>query len=63
MKREHIEDARINAYLDVLDQKSQRLKQLTEDLVEVSKISSGNVELHMTNSAGTGDARPGIWRI
>ena len=32
----------------MLDQKSQRLKQLTEDLVEVSKISSGNVELHMT---------------
>ena len=33
MKREHIEDARINAYLDVLDQKSQRLKTLIEDLV------------------------------
>ena len=30
-----------------MDQKSQRLRQLTEDLVEASKISSGNIELHM----------------
>jgi signal transduction histidine kinase len=31
----------------VLDSKSQRLKQLTEDLVEASKVSSGNVKLEM----------------
>ena len=49
MKREHIEDARINAYLDVLDQKSQRLKTLIEDLVEASKASSGNVKLEFTD--------------
>ncbi len=49
MKREHIEDARINAYLDVLDQKSQRLKTLIEDLVEASKVSSGNVKLEFTD--------------
>ena len=31
----------------VLDAKSQRLKQLTEDLVEASKITSGNIKLEM----------------
>lgn len=31
----------------ILDEKSQRLKQLTEDLVEASKISSGNIQLDM----------------
>ena len=33
-------------YLEVLSRQSQRLKKLTEDLVEVSKASSGNVEFH-----------------
>lgn len=47
LKRENLEGERVQHYIEVLDQKSQRLKQLTEDLVEASKISSGNVELHM----------------
>lgn len=47
LKRENIEDERIRGYIDVLDTKSQRLKQLTEDLVEASKISSGNISLQM----------------
>ncbi|MDO4320899.1 MAG: HAMP domain-containing sensor histidine kinase [Lachnospiraceae bacterium] len=47
LKRENLPDERVQHYVEVLDQKSQRLKQLTEDLVEASKISSGNVELHM----------------
>ena len=34
-------------YIHVLEEKSQRLKQLTEDLVETSKITSGNVKLNM----------------
>lgn len=45
IKREHINNEKVNHYIEVLDQKSQRLKQLTEDLVEVSKISTGNIEL------------------
>lgn len=45
IKREPVENEKIKAYLEVLDAKSQRLKQLTEDLVEASKISSGNIEL------------------
>ena len=34
-------------YAEVLQRKSQHLKRLLEDLVEVSKASSGNVELNM----------------
>lgn len=45
LKRENIQDAKIKGYIDILDSKSQRLKQLTEDLVEASKVSSGNVKL------------------
>lgn len=48
LKREELQNERAREYIRVLDQKSQRLKQLTEDLIEASKISSGNVELHMT---------------
>ena len=45
IKREHPEDPKIREYLDVLDQKSQHLKTLTEDLVEASKASTGNIAL------------------
>ena len=47
IKRENITDPKVLSYLEVLDQKSQRLKTLTEDLVEASKVSSGNVRLEM----------------
>ena len=47
LKRENLPGERAAHYLEVLEQKSQRLRQLTEDLVEASKISSGNIELHM----------------
>ncbi len=46
LKRRNLEDQQAREYLEVLDAKTQRLRQLTEDLVEVSKISSGNIELH-----------------
>lgn len=49
LKREHIQDPKIQGYLDVLEQKSQRLKTLTEDLVEASKASSGNLKLDITD--------------
>lgn len=48
LKREKIQNEKIQQYLDVLDQKSQRLKTLTEDLVEASKASSGNLKLEMS---------------
>lgn len=47
MKLEKIDNERVQGYIQILDEKSQRLKQLTADLVEASKISSGNVKLDM----------------
>lgn len=47
LKREKIPNEKVQEYLNVLDQKSQRLKTLTEDLVEASKASSGNLKLEM----------------
>ena len=47
MKREEPKEPKIREYLDILDQKSQHLKSLTEDLLEASKVSSGNVKLDM----------------
>lgn len=45
LKREKINAEPIKSYIAVLDAKSQRLKHLTDDLVEASKISSGNIVL------------------
>lgn len=45
LKRSDIQDEKIQGYLDILESKAQRLKTLTEDLVEVSKVSSGNIVL------------------
>lgn len=41
LKNEKIEDKKINNYIDVIDKKSEHLKNLTDDLIEASKISSG----------------------
>lgn len=49
IKRENIQDPKVRDYLKILDQKSQRLKTLTEDLVEASKASSGNLRLDITD--------------
>ncbi len=48
LKREDIDNPKAQDYIRILDEKSQRLKHLTEDLVEASKISSGNIELSLT---------------
>jgi len=45
LKKEEIQSEDAKHYLEVLDAKSQRLKQLTEDLVEAAKANSGNIEL------------------
>lgn len=47
IKRENVDNPNIKEYVRILDLKSQRLKQLTDDLVEASKISSGNIVLQM----------------
>lgn len=47
IKKEEPENEKVKEYVDILDGKSQRLKRLTEDLVEASKASSGNVKLNL----------------
>ena len=49
LKQENFEDAKVRRYIEVLEQKSQRLKTLTEDVVEASKVSSGNITLEYMN--------------
>ena len=44
LKKEGLTSERAPEYLEVLDRQSQRLKKLTEDLVEASKASSGNIQ-------------------
>ncbi len=47
LKKEDIKEEKIKEYINILEQKSQRLKKLIEDLVEASKVSSGNVKLNI----------------
>ncbi len=47
LKNETIENQKAKEYIEILDNKSQRLKKLTEDLIEASKVSTGNVSLNM----------------
>ncbi len=49
LKQENFEDMKVRRYIEVLEQKSQRLKTLTEDVVEASKVSSGNITLEYMN--------------
>lgn len=46
IKKEKIENETLKEYIDVLDRQSTRLKKLTEDLVEASKASTGNIEIN-----------------
>ncbi len=48
LKREDINNEKAKEYIEILDVKSQKLKQLTEDLVEASKISSGNISIELS---------------
>jgi signal transduction histidine kinase len=47
LKREGPDSPQAAEYIDVLDQKSQRLKKLTEDLFEAAKASSGSIPVRM----------------
>ena len=50
MKKETIDNETVVSYIDVLDRQSSRLKKLTEDLVEVSKASTGNIPLSLNRT-------------
>lgn len=45
--KEDLPEGKAREYVRILDDKARRLKQLTEDLIEVSRINSGNVVLDM----------------
>lgn len=47
LKKEEIPNEKAQEYLEVLDRKSQRLKKLTEDLIEASKASSGTLQTEL----------------
>lgn len=46
LKQENIQNEKAKEYIEILDNKSQRLKKLIEDLVEASKASSGNIKIN-----------------
>lgn len=47
LKKEDVQGEKAREYIEVLDRKSQRLKKLTEDLVEASKVSTGNLTVNV----------------
>jgi len=47
LKKEPIDNQKTQGYIEVLDEKSARLKVLIEDLIEASKASSGNLKVNM----------------
>lgn len=47
LKGENLSEEKRRDYLDTLDRKSQRLQELIEDLFEISKAASGNINLNI----------------
>jgi len=47
LQKPHTEEENVQ-YLEVLDRQSQRLKKLVEDLMDMSKASTGNMEVEIT---------------
>ncbi len=47
LKKEDIQNEKAKEYIKVLDRQSQRMKKLTEDLVEASKAATGNVKIDL----------------
>lgn len=48
LKKEPMANERVEEYINVLERKSNRLKKLTEDLVEASKASTGVLSVELT---------------
>ena len=46
LSKEELQNERAEEYVSVLSRQAQRLKKLTEDLVEASKASTGNITVH-----------------
>ena len=45
LKKEDIDNEKAQEYIGVLDRQANRLKKLTEDLVEASKAATGSIKL------------------
>ena len=50
IKKEDVESDTLKEYISVLDHQTARLKKLTEDLIEASKASTGNVEVSLVRT-------------
>lgn len=48
LKRCELKDEAAKGYVTILEEKAERLKKLIEDLVEASKVSTGNVQFNIT---------------
>ncbi len=47
LDREKLDNEKASEYIEVLKRQSSKLKKLTDDLIEVSKASSGNIEMKL----------------
>ena len=47
LKSEDVQPEKAKEYIDVLDRQSQRLRKLTEDVIEASKASTGNIPVEL----------------
>lgn len=47
LKKLDVQDVTEQEYIEVLDRQSKRMKKLIEDLLEASKASTGNIDVHM----------------
>lgn len=47
IKKEDVQDEKVQEYVEVLDRQSARLKKLIEDLMEASKASTGNLAVNL----------------
>ncbi len=49
LSREQLDNENATKYIDIILKQSERLKKLTEDVMEASKITSGNIEVNLTD--------------
>jgi signal transduction histidine kinase len=51
IKKENLQNETATGYVEILDRQSKRLKKLIEDLVEASKVSTGNVSVDLQKTS------------
>ena len=48
LSKEEFENEKVNEYVEVLNRQSKRLKKLTEDILDASKASTGNIKMELS---------------